>query len=78
MRMSIQETMQHIPDSVKVSVATASSALTLFGVSVEQWMYALSAIVSILFIIEKAPILFIRINQFRNWIKRNKNGKDRS
>lgn len=67
--MTIQEQLASVPDSVKIGIATGSSALTLFGVSVQDWMYILSAIVSILFIIEKAPVLFVRAKEFWNWIK---------
>jgi len=55
--MSLQETMSQIPDSAKIAIATSSSALSFLGVPVEQWMYLLSAIVSVLFILEKLPVV---------------------
>ena len=56
--MNIYEhTMQQIPDTLKVGTALSAPILTFLGISVEQWGFALSAIVSILFIIEKLPNL---------------------
>lgn len=51
--------LEQVPDVAKVAVATSAPALTVFGVSVEQWTFVLSAVVSLLFIVEKLPI-FIR------------------
>lgn len=73
--MNIQETLQQVPDSAKIAVATGSSALTLFGISVEEWMYILSAIVSILFIIEKTPVFIERMKQLKRWISFLRKGK---
>lgn len=70
--MNIQESLQHVPDSAKIVVATGSSALTLFGIPVEQWMYILSAVVSLLFIIEKMPVFIERMKQFKRWIRNEK------
>lgn len=67
--MSLQDTLQQIPDSAKIVVATSSSALTLFGIPVEQWMYIMSAVVSLLFIVEKLPMLFTRVRQLKEWIR---------
>ena len=61
--------MEKVPDSAKVLGATGSTTLTLMGVPVEQWMYVASAIVSVLFIIEKMPITIQRCKQFINWVK---------
>jgi hypothetical protein len=67
--MNIHENLQQVPESAKIIVATGSSALTLLGIPVEQWMYILSGIVSILFIIEKFPIFVERMKQLKRWIK---------
>jgi hypothetical protein len=53
------EVIQSIPDSVKVTVATASSMASLFGLTVEEWQYVLSGIVALLFIIEKAYRFYV-------------------
>lgn len=68
--MNIQEHATNVPDVVKVAVATGSSVLTIFGIPVEQWMYILSGIVSLLFIIEKLPIVFKRIKETYGYFKR--------
>lgn len=68
--MNIQEHATNVPDVVKVAVATGSSVLTIFGIPVEQWMYILSGIVSLLFIIEKLPIVFKRIKEAYGYFKR--------
>lgn len=62
----------HIPDTVKVSVSVAAPGLHFLGVSVEQWTFVLSAAVSILFIIEKLPMLISRVKTFIQWIKKVK------
>lgn len=67
--MNIQETVNQVPDSVKVAIATSSAALTFFGISVEEWMYILSGVVSLLFIIEKAFSWFHKYKEY----KKNKN-----
>jgi hypothetical protein len=61
-------TLQNIPDSAKVVTATAAPVLTLFGVSVEEWTYILSIIVSLLFIIEKIPVMVSRAKALKEWI----------
>ena len=63
--MNIQETLQQVPDSAKLSVALSSTALTFMGISVEQWMYLLSGIVSLLFIIEKSISLYHKYKEYR-------------
>lgn len=63
--------LQEINDTAKVTLATGAPALTLFGYPVETWGYVLSAIVSLMFIIEKLPIFITRMKQFKEWI----NGK---
>jgi hypothetical protein len=62
----------HIPDTIKVGVSVAAPGLHFLGVSVEQWTFVLSAAVSILFIIEKLPMLISRVRAFIKWIKKVK------
>lgn len=45
--------LEQIPDSAKVGVSLSAPALTLLGVSLEDWSYILAMTVSILFIMEK-------------------------
>lgn len=73
--------LEQIPDSLKVTAATTPTALSLWGVPVEQWMFIASAIVSVMFMIEKAPVCIKNILTFVRWIKKLKplkenNGKD--
>ena len=63
--------LEHIPDGAKVTVSVAAPILTLFGIPLQEWTYILSAIVSILFIIEKAPVILQRVKSFIRWIKTN-------
>lgn len=63
--------LQEVNDTAKVALATGAPALTLFGYPVETWGYVLSAIVSLMFIIEKIPVFVLRMKQFKRWI----NGK---
>lgn len=46
---------ENIPESAKLTTAIGPAALSLFGVPLEQWVLVLSAIVSILIILEKIP-----------------------
>lgn len=61
---------EHIPDGIKVGVSVSAPALTVAGVPLEQWTFILSAIVSILFIIEKLPMLINRVKQLYMKIKK--------
>lgn len=63
---------EQINDTAKVSLATAAPVLTVFGVPVETWGYILSAIVSLMFIIEKIPMFVIRMKQFKRWLNERK------
>lgn len=74
--MNIQESLQQIPDTVKIAVATGSSALTFLGIPVQEWMYILSAIVSLMFVIEKMPIFIERVKQFKRWVFRESNSSE--
>lgn len=62
-------TTDHIPDSLKLTAATSPTVLNLWGIPVEQWMFIASAVVSIMFVIEKAPVCIRNIKIFINWIK---------
>jgi hypothetical protein len=57
-------------DAVKVGVATSPATLSLFGYPMADWGYVLSAIVSVMFIIEKTPVVIMRFKQFKRWLKR--------
>lgn len=66
------QVLEQVPDSVKISAALSSSAFTFMGLPVEQWMYILSAIVSILFILEKIPKVIQSMQKTYRWIKGDK------
>ena len=62
--------MEQVPDSIKLAASGAAPTLAFIGISIENWGYVLSAIVSIMFIIEKFPVVVTRLRQFRDWVKR--------
>jgi len=64
--------LDQVPDGAKVAVSVASPVLSFLGVPLQEWTYVLSAIVSLLFIIEKTPLLIQRIKEL---IKKVKNVK---
>lgn len=47
--------LEQVPDSLKVTASVSPTVIHFFGVPVEQWMFILSGVVSLLFIIEKIP-----------------------
>lgn len=57
--------METVPDSAKLVVAASSPMASLFGMTVEEWSFALSGIVALLFIIEK-------MYRFYKWIRDEK------
>lgn len=59
--------LEQVPDTAKVAAASAAPVLTLFGVSVEQWGFVISAIVGILFIVEKIPVAAKSIQTIMKW-----------
>lgn len=59
---------EHVPESVKVSTAVGPAALSLLGMPIEQWVYILSAVVSLFIIIEKLPAVVHSIKRMRDWI----------
>lgn len=64
---------ENVPETVKVSTAVGPAALSMFGLPIEQWIFVLSAIVSILVIVEKLPKAIHSIKSMYEWIvgKRN-------
>jgi len=63
--MNIQESLNQVPDSVKVTVATSSAVFSIMGFSLQDWVYILSGVVSIMFIIEKLFSWTIRYKRYR-------------
>lgn len=61
-----------IPDGVKVTGAIMAPALTFLGITVEDWTFILSAVVSVLFIIEKLPMFINRVRAFIRWMREAK------
>lgn len=70
----VTNTLENVPDAVKVAGAVTAPALSFLGVTVEDWTFILSAIVSILFIIEKLPMLINRGKSFYQWIRKARKG----
>lgn len=64
------EIYEKIPESAKVTTALGPAALGLFGIPLEQWILILSAIVSILIIIEKIPKAYNAIVSMVNKLRR--------
>ena len=69
MMNAYQQALENIPDGIKVGTAVSAPMLNLFGVPIEEWTFILSAIVSLLFIIEKLPIFILRCKTFVRWLK---------
>lgn len=69
------QVLEQIPDTAKVAATAAAPVLTFLGVSVEQWGYVISAIVGLLFIIEKLPVAAKSIETLINWYKKKRNVK---
>ena len=72
MMNAYQQALENIPDGIKVGTAVSAPMLNLFGVPIEEWTFILSAIVSLLFIIEKLPIFILRCKTFVRWLKERK------
>ncbi len=64
----LQEAAQAVPDSAKLTAIAAAPVLTILGMSLQEWTYVLSAIVSLFFILEKLPMVITRIKTFKKWI----------
>lgn len=56
-------------DSLKLGVSIAPATLTLFGVGLQDWVYITSALVAVMVMIEKAPVVISRIKSLVQWIK---------
>lgn len=56
--------LEQIPDTIKVGTAVTAPVLTMLGITVEEWTFILSGIVSLLFIFEKLPTLIRKAVQF--------------
>ena len=65
---------ENVMETVKTGVATAPIPLKLFGILVADWVLILSALVSIVVLIEKIPMLIKTTKQFIKWIKSLKKG----
>lgn len=61
--------LEHIPDSLKIAASTGPSVVTLFGIPMEQWTYVASAVVSVMFVIEKMPVMIKRLKEFYAWMR---------
>jgi hypothetical protein len=66
----ILDATSQVPDSVKIVAAVSAPTLTLMGISVEQWTFILSGIVSVFFIIEKLPVFCQRMLEAYRGVKR--------
>lgn len=64
----MQHYIEQVPDGVKATIAVSSPVLAIFGYPVEQWGFVLSALVALLFIVEKIPMLITRLRQLGAWI----------
>ena len=61
--------LDQVPDSIKVAGAVSAPVLTFLGITVEDWTYILSAIVSFMFIVEKMPIFIFKMRMFIKWMR---------
>lgn len=64
---------EHVPESAKLSTAIGPTALSLLGIPIDQWVYVLSAIVSLFVIVEKLPKVVHSIKSMKDWIQGKKN-----
>ena len=68
----LQDAAQSIPDSAKLAAVATAQVLSVMGISLEDWTYILSAIVSVFFILEKLPMVINRVRTFNEWVRRKK------
>ena len=68
------QVLEQIPDSVKITLATVPPGLYLFGIPMEHWILILSAIASVLVIIEKLPKALDSVNKLTMKFKKWRNG----
>jgi hypothetical protein len=59
---------EQVPESAKLSTAIGPAALSILGMPLDQWVYVLSAIVSLLVIVEKLPKVIQSIKSLKDWI----------
>lgn len=60
---------ENVPDTIKVGASVAAPSLSVLGLPVEQWGYVLSAVVAIMVIIEKTPVVVQRLKALYAKIK---------
>ena len=60
---------EKIPETAKVTTAVGPAVMTLMGMPLDQWILVLSAIVSLLVIIEKLPKVITAIQNIVQWVK---------
>lgn len=65
----MQHILEQVPDSAKITSVAIAPILSIFGVPLEQWVYVLSAIMTLLFIIEKIPKVIISLKWIWDRIK---------
>ena len=68
------QVLEQIPDSAKITLATVPPGLYLFGIPMEHWILILSAIASVLVIIEKLPKALDSVNKLTMKFKKWRNG----
>ena len=68
------QVLDQVPDSVKLTIATVPPGLYLFGIPMEHWILILSAIASVLVIIEKLPKALDSVNKLTMKFKKWRNG----
>lgn len=68
------QVLEHVPDSVKLTIATVPPGLYLFRMPMEHWILILSAIASVLVIIEKLPKAIESIHKLTDKFKKWRNG----
>jgi len=63
----MRDLVEAVPDSIKIGASVAPAALTWLGIDIHDWVYITSIIVSLMFVIEKMPVVIDRIKEFVNW-----------
>lgn len=69
------QTIEQIPDPAKAAITIPVPVLSLAGVPIEQWVFVLSAILTILFIIEKLPKAIMSVRWLYRKIFNKEDGK---
>lgn len=60
---------ENISDTAKLVTATTTPVLSMFGVPIEQWVFVLSAILTVLFIVEKLPKALDSVRRMYRWMR---------